>query len=88
MNVQELQEKVNNTINPLHGGLQLSRVLANNPEQRVDSAIGWARDEINRKVLNEENLKVLLEIGEIFSPVERQEYRRRILLLTKSNSSE
>jgi len=86
MNVRELQEKVNNTINPLHGGLQLSRVLANNPERRVDSAIGWARDEIRKKVMNAENLKVLLEIDEIFAPEEREEYRRRILLLTKVNS--
>ena len=86
MNVRELQEKVNNTINPLHGGLQLARSLANNPERRVDSAIGWARDEIRKKVMNAENLKVLLEIDEIFAPEEREEYRRRILLLTKVNS--
>ena len=86
MNVRELQEKVNNTINPLHAGLQLARSLARNPERRVDSAIGWAREEIRKKVMNAENLKVLLEIDEIFAPEEREEYRRRILLLTKVNS--
>jgi len=80
--IEELQEKANNTVNPLHAGLQLAQVFAKNPTQRVGAAIGWAKDEIRRKSVElcSENYEVIIQTGEVFELEERLEYNRRVFM--------